>query len=95
MKKLLLALFFVSLSIFAVGQENQSHKSLEDLNIDFMMRGYFYAGSKVEDKTAFGGFGTSQNFPKAIDSNMNVRQGKISLIAEPAEETVFAGKYRG
>ena len=50
-----------------------------------MMRGYFFAGSKIVDKQALGGFGTSQNFPKAITPDMNVPPGEISLIAEPDE----------
>lgn len=95
MKKLLFVLLFVSLNIFALGQGNSSRKSLEDLNIDFMLRGYFYAGSKIEDKNALGGFGSSENFPKALASNISFPQGKISLIALTDEETVFAEKYKG
>ena len=95
MKKILFTLLLVAFSVFSFGQEKLSRKLLEDLNVDFMLRGYFYAGSKVEDKKAFGGFGTSQNFSKAIDPNMSVRQGEISLIALPDKETVFAEKYKG
>lgn len=95
MKKILFALLLFSLSSFAFGQEKPSRKSLENLNIDFMLRGYFYAGSRIEDKNALGGFGPSENFPKAINSKLNLPQGKISLIALPDEETVFAGKYKG
>lgn len=95
MKKILCALLFVSLGVCADGQEAQSNRALENLNVDFMMRGYVYAGSKVEDKGALGGFGTSQNFPKAIDPDMSVRQGEISLIAKVDDEAVFDGKYKG
>ena len=95
MKKILFALLVLSFSTFAFGQKNSSHKPLEDLNIDFMLRGYFYAGSKVEDKNALGGFGTSQNFSKAIESNLNAPQGKVSLVALPDEVTVFAEKHKG
>jgi hypothetical protein len=82
MKKLLFVLVFVSLGIGAGGQENQSPGSLADLNVNFMMRGYFYAGSIIKDQQALGGFGTSRNFPKAIDPGIGVRKGEISLIAE-------------
>ncbi len=95
MKKILFTLFFVSLNIIAFGQENPLHKSLEKTNIENRMNGYYPAGSKVQDKNAFGGFWASQNFPKTVDPNMNARQGEISLVALPDEETVFAKKYRG
>jgi hypothetical protein len=95
MKKLLFTLFIVSLNIVTFGQENPSRKSLEKTNIENRMNGYYPAGSKVEDKTALGGFWASQNFPKTIDPNMNIRQGEISLVALPDEETVFAEKSRG
>lgn len=95
MRKTLFALLFVSLSISALGQEGRSHGPLKDLDVDFMMRGYFYAGSKVLDQNAPGGFGTSDNFPKAIEPAMNVRRGEISLVAEPGEEVAFGEKYRG
>lgn len=95
MKKPFLTLLFVSLSICAGGQDKQSRGSLEDLNVDFMMRGYFNAGSKIEDKQALGGFGTSQNFPQAIDLRISVTQDEISLIAKPDEAAIFAEKYKG
>ena len=95
MKKLFFALLFVSLSICVGAQDKHAHGSLKDLNVDFMMRGYFCAGSKIEDKQAFGGFGTSENFPKAIDPKMSVTRNEISLIAMPDEAAVFAQKYKG
>jgi hypothetical protein len=95
MKKPFLILLFVSLTICAGGQDKQSRSSLEDLNVDFMMRGYFHAGSKIQDKQALGGFGPSQNFPKAIDPQMGATQNEISLIAKPDEAAIFAGKYQG
>jgi len=95
MRKLLFTLFFVSLNIFAFGQENLLHKPLERISVDYRREGYYPAGSKVEDKTALGGFWASQNFPKAVDPNMNVPLGVISLIALPVEETVSAEKYKG
>ncbi len=95
MKKLFFAMLFVSLSICAGAQEKHAHGSLKELNVDFMMRGYFCAGSKIEDKQAFGGFGPSDNFPKAIDPKMSVNQDEVSLIAMPDEAAVFAKTYRG
>ena len=94
MKKPFFALLIVSLSICAGGQDKRSG-SLEELKVDFMMRGYFFAGSRIEDKQALGGFGTSQNLPKAIDHKMSVSKGEISLIAKPDEAAIFAEKYKG
>ena len=76
-------------------QDKHAHGSVKDLNVDFMMRGYFCAGSKIEDKQAFGGFGRSENFPKPIAPKMNFRRDVVSLIAMPAEAAVFAQKYKG
>jgi hypothetical protein len=95
MRKILFALLFVSLSISALGQESRSPRPLEDLNVDFMMRGYFYAGSKIKDEAAFGGFGTSDNFPKEIGPGMDVRRGEVFLVAMPEEEVAFGEKYKG
>lgn len=95
MKKLLLALLILSFNILAFGQKQNASAPLEDLNIDFMLRGYFYAGSQIEDKNALGGFGGSDNLPKAVKSKTDAPQGKVSLIALPGEETVFGEKYKG
>lgn len=95
MKKPLFALLFVSVSICAWGQKHQSLKPLENLNVDFMMRGYFCAASKIEDKQAFGGFGTSENFPKPLATHISVRPGEISFVAKPDEVAIFAAKYKG
>ena len=95
MKKTLFALLFVSLACAASGQEKRSHETLRDLSVDFMMGGYFYAGSKIEDKDALGGFGTSDNFPKAIDPSMRVHRGVISLVVKPDEAVTFEKRYRG
>lgn len=95
MKKLLLAFLILSFNLFAFGQKQTTSAPLEDLNIDFMLRGYFYAGSQIKDENALGGFGISDNFPQSIKSDINAPQKKISLIALPDEETVFSGKYKG
>ena len=95
MKKTLFAMLFVTLGVCAEGQETQSRKSLGDLNVEFMTRGYFFAGSKIEDKQALGGFGASRNFPKAIEPTTGAPDNTVSLIAKPDEEAAFAEKYKG
>jgi hypothetical protein len=95
MKKSLFAALFVALSVCTQGQEKRPPTQLEDLNVEFMMRGYFFAGSRIQDKQALGGFGASRNNPKAIASDRAVSDGTISLIAKPDEEAIFAEKYKG
>ena len=95
MKKVLLVALLISLNTITFAQTSSSRKPAEDLNIDFMLRGYFCAASLTEDKQAFGGFGTSNNFPKTVKPNNNFPQGKISLVAKPDVETIFAEKYKG
>jgi hypothetical protein len=60
-----------------------------------MMRGYFCAGSRIVDKQALGGFGTSENFPKAIEARIAAGRAGVSLIAKPGEPAIFWGKYKG
>ena len=95
MKKSLFAALFVALSVCTQGQEKRPPTPLEDLNVEFMMRGYFFAGSRIQDEQALGGFGASVNYPKAIASDMAVSDGTISLIAKPDEGSIFAEKYKG
>ena len=95
MKRVLLVALIVSLNTIAFAQGDSSREPLEDLNIDFMLRGYFCAASPTKDEQALGLFGTSQNFPKAVEPDKNFPRGKISLVARPDVETAFAGKYKG
>lgn len=94
MKKILFALFFVLLNIIAFGQENSSPKTPEKTVVEKRLNGNYHVGSKIEDKTALGGFWASRNFPKTLEPNIMARPNEISLIALPDEETVFAGKYK-
>jgi len=95
MKKTVFSVLLLTLSVCAQGQEKQSATRLEDLNVQFMMRGYFFAGSRIPDRQAPGGFGQSDNYPKAIVPIMPVTRGMVSLIADTSETPAFNGKYRG
>ncbi len=87
-------LFVVLISVCAQGQENRSPTPLEDINVEFMMRGYFLAGSLFKkDEEGFGGFGGSSNYPKALDKV--APDGVVSLIAMPDQDVIFAKKYKG
>ena len=54
----------------AFAQDGSPTQQLKSVNINFMLRGYFYAGSIIEDKDAFGGFSSSTNLPKTVQPNM-------------------------
>ena len=92
MKRALLAVLF---AVLCVGVQGQTRGGLQNLSVDFMTRGYFFAGSRIVDKDAPGGFGPSDNFPRAIAPGMKVPEGQLSLVVLPDEESVFAKKYRG
>jgi|SRR5690606_37601337 len=88
----LVGLVFVLSNLWTVAPAQKPE--LRDLNVDFMLRGYFYAGSRIKDEKALGGFGTSKNFPKSFGSK-RFSPGKISLVAYPDEETAFYKEFRG
>lgn len=56
-----------------------------------MLRGYCYAGSKIQDEQALGGFGISNNMPKSIVSDNAKSSGVCYLLAQPTVVTEFAG----
>jgi hypothetical protein len=89
--KTLLLLLLLSATAFA----QRTASGLKDLNVDFMLRGYFFAGSRIVDQNALGGFGPSNNLPVAADTGMNLPSGQIALVALPDEETVFSKEFRG
>jgi hypothetical protein len=47
--------------------------------------GRYYAGSRVKDENALGGFGSSNNFPKKCVNGFPGEEGKLSLIVYPDE----------
>ena len=95
MKKILMAVLLVVLSVCAYGQEQRPLTPLEDLNVDFMLHGYFFAKTGTRNSPTPDDFGPSLNRAKPIPAEMPVRYSVLSLVARPDEETVFAGKYKG
>lgn len=67
------------------------------LNIDYMLRGYFYAASSMEDTVAPGGFASSYNSPKPVTElkNMIFSKETLSLFIDTNSRTNFADKYQG
>jgi len=92
-KTLLIALALLTSFIFA--QTTRPATQLEDADFKFMLRGYCYAGSKIPDKQALGGFAGSSHFPKPIKPGKGLRSGEYYLLANPGESSDFYGKYKG
>jgi hypothetical protein len=70
-------------------------QSLGLLNVDFMVRGYFYASSPPKQKYAgYGGWGGSSNEYSKADSPSKNERG-LKVIVEESADTVFAGMYLG
>src|SRR5215210_6039362 len=95
MKKNIFAAFISLFAFFAFCDEGFSINSLETLNVNYMLRGYCFAASRIVDKNAPGGFGGSGNTPKPVTPSMNIEEGKVYLLAMPDEEITFSGKYKG
>ncbi len=66
----------------------------ETVDIRYMLRGYFYAGTAIEDEQALGGFGSSDNLPVEAPREL-LSEGRITLVVQLDEDVRFAGKYRG
>jgi hypothetical protein len=68
---------------------------LEPARFDVMLRGYCYAGSTIPDEHALGGFGTSENVPRALHPADNRRPGELTLLALPEVGGTFDEDYEG
>jgi hypothetical protein len=67
----------------------------QDLNIDFMLRGHIYAKSSIIDATAIGGFGGSDNLPKAINESLTLASNGLLLKIDTVQTTTINDKYNG
>ncbi len=82
---LTIILLFSNLTIF--GQTNK------DLNIHFKLRGHIYAKSSIEDTSAAGGFGDSDNLPKKISDTLNFTDKGLIIRIDTTRLTTISGKY--
>ncbi len=55
-------------------------------------RGWYFAGSHLEDENAFGGFGPCDNFPKKCEADAPGMAGKLTLVASPNEIVDFRNR---
>ncbi len=69
----------------------------ECLDIDFKLRGYFYAGSSIEDSNALGGFYEDRNVPKKLTSEISklAQNNSFQLIAKTDDTVEFAEGVKG
>lgn len=67
---------------------------LKEINVNHMIRGYCFAGSRTDTK-APGGFGSSDNAPQKLGGRTDGTNGAISLVALPQESATFGKSYRG
>src|SRR5215213_8279973 len=81
-------IFLCMLPLLVEGQTNA-------VNVNCMLRGYFYAGTSIEDTSAAGGFWESPNKPKPIGSSFKFNQPGIALIIDTSAKTNFAKTYQG
>ena len=70
--------------------------NLKNVDIQFMLRGYFYASSSIVDKDAPGGFGGSENKAKETSQNKQLQSNHgLKLIIDTTSHIGFAEKFKG
>lgn len=82
-------IIFLLISLMTFGQTKK------DLNIDFMLRGNIYAQSSIEDSTALGGFGSSENSPKIINSENDFSENGLFLKIDTIKLATINDKFNG
>lgn len=66
-------------------------RSQECLDVDFMLRGYFHAGSSIEDSAAFGGFYKDANVPKVCTEGIEQLSKEDSFQLVVQLDSQFVG----
>lgn len=75
-------------------EKTQSVKTITDVNIDFMNRGYFTANS-VPYKTDLGGHGTSENGTQKLDNKTILPKNRLSISVYPDSLKTTLYGYNG
>lgn len=83
MKKVILIAFGIFVSQISFGQEC--------IDVNFKLRGYFYAGTSEVDSTAYGGFYESKNSPKKLTSKISEysKSNELEVIVKTELITEF------
>lgn len=75
-------------------EQQQQMQTLSPLNTDVMMRGYFYAYSKPDEK-ALGGHGSSDNTPIPIAQPEKFPERSLSVVVDPSQTDTMYTEYEG
>lgn len=79
----------------AVWQEiKREVTEVRNQNIDYMLRGHFYAHSK-SDEDDLGGFANSDNSPQKIDKSLPSKKGSLSVFVDTAKNEIIGSLYNG
>ena len=81
----LLSLLFFSNSFF----------SQIDVDIKFMLRGYFYANSSIEDSISPGGFADFGNQPIKINEKDSFEENSVAMFIDVLMENTFEDDFSG
>jgi len=78
-----------------VAEAREVRSELPTLDVDFMLRGYFFAASQIEDDAAPGGFGGSDNLSSPYEPILYGEHLPLMLVAFPRNEVPFREEYQG
>lgn len=80
-----------------IWQEFPGVAKTQNLNIDFMNRGYFraYSGKSAKRTDNYGGFATSENYPVKIEKSQKFPKKSLSVVARPEAITPWFNSYNG
>lgn len=87
MKTILVITSLLFLCSTALGQ------AIEDLDVDYKLRGRIFASSSIEDSTALGGFGKSSNFPKEIHDSLQFTETGLFLKIDTSRILTVKGNW--
>ncbi len=71
------------------------HAGLKAINETKMAEGGCWAGSRIEDKQAFGGFGPSDNYPMKVTKDTPGEAGKLALVFLTDDTVPYRGTFQG
>lgn len=78
-----------------IWQESEASTSVEDYNIDFMNRGYFYAYSLPKEKEAYNGWGRSRNYSKKVTKQNQFPSKQLTIMVNTAESQIYNNQWNG
>ncbi|SDK40039.1 hypothetical protein SAMN05421823_102645 [Catalinimonas alkaloidigena] len=83
------------LSVLLWGIATVAQAQVGDLQVAYQLRGYFFAGTAVEDTRALGGFASSRNLPRPLPPTVVPAQQGLFVWVATDTPARFDKKYRG